>query len=65
MSYYILFFITLASVFKLITIIPLFFADLLSLGLTQASVDAYNAGRDVYIQWDDIRKELFNAKAHK
>lgn len=60
MKYYILFFITLASLCKLITIIPLLFADLYTLGLTKASQDAYEASKDVYQQWDSIRKELLN-----
>ena len=60
MKYYILFFITIASLLKGLAIVPLWFAEIAEVGYQGASLDAYNAFMDVITQWNTIRKELFN-----
>lgn len=58
MKFYILFFITIASLLKALAIIPLWFADMAEIGYHNASLDAYNAFIDVIEQWNTIRKEI-------
>lgn len=62
MKFYILFFITIASLLKALAIVPLWFADIVEIGYQGASLDAYNAFIDVFEQWNNIRKELFNVQ---
>jgi hypothetical protein len=58
MKYVTLTLITIASIMKLLTIIPLFLADICEIGYQRASVDAYEASKDVFTQWNTLRKEL-------
>lgn len=58
MKYVTLFLITIASIMKLLTIIPLFAADCIEIGYQGASVDAYEASKDVIEQWNNYRKEI-------
>jgi len=60
MKYYILFFITIASLLKALAIIPLWFSDLAEVGYQGASLDAYNSFMDVIEQWNNYRKEILN-----
>jgi len=60
MKYITLLLITIASIIKLLTIIPLYLADIIELDYQKASVDAYEASKDVFTQWNTLRKELLN-----
>jgi hypothetical protein len=58
MKYVTLFLITIASIMKLLTIIPLFLADLIELNYQDACLDSYKAAKDVVEQWNTLRKEI-------
>lgn len=58
MKYVTLTLITIASIMKLLTIIPLFAADCIEVGYNKACLDSYAAAKDVVEQWNTLRKEI-------
>jgi hypothetical protein len=58
MKYITLLLITIASIMKLLTIIPLFLADCIEIGYNKACLDSYVVAKDVVQQWNTSRKEI-------